>query len=428
MVNKIPSHWEENRLASIGAFSKGRGISRKDLKEEGIPAILYGDIYTKYEIQASEIVNFIDGETADRAVKIKKGDILFTGSGETIEDIGKSISYEGDEIVYVGGDVIILSQQSPLYNSLFLSYSLSSSSSVFQKSTSSKGTIILHIYSSRLKNILLAIPPPPEQTAIATYLDRQTVLIDQKIALLSQKIDRYQELKKSLINETVCRGLNPTVPMKDSGVEWIGEVPEHWEVKRVKDIGNLVLGKMLSRKEASGMYLKKYLKSRNVKWLGIDTENIDEMYFTEDEMKSYRLKMNDLVFSEGGEVGKTAIWKNEIDECYIQNSVLKLTVNENQVPKYHLYFSFFLGKVGFYDSAVNQVSIKHLTKEKLIKVIWLSPPQEEQKEIGKYLDEKTAKIESIVSNLTNQITTLKELRKTLINDVVTGKVKVPILS
>ena len=138
--------------------------------------------------------------------------------------------------------------------------------------------------------------------------------------------------------------------------------------------------------------------------------------------------MNDLVFSEGGEVGKTAIWKNEIDECYIQNSVLKLTVNENQVPKYHLYFSFFLGKVGFYDSAVNQVSIKHLTKEKLIKVIWLSPPQEEQKEIGKYLDEKTAKIESIVSNLTNQITTLKELRKTLINDVVTGKVKVPILS
>ena len=77
---------------------------------------------------------------------------------------------------------------------------------------------------------------------------------------------------------------------------------------------------------------------------------------------------------------------------------------------------------------MNQVSIKHLTKEKLIKVIWLSPPQEEQKEIGKYLDEKTAKIESIVSNLTNQITTLKELRKTLINDVVTGKVKVPILS
>ena len=108
-IGKIPEDWNIKRLASLGKFSKGSGISRENLTEEGQPVILYGDIYTKYNIRTTKVVSHISLETAKNSVSLTKGDLLFTGSGETVEDIGKTIVYDGDERVFVGGDIIIFS-------------------------------------------------------------------------------------------------------------------------------------------------------------------------------------------------------------------------------------------------------------------------------------------------------------------------------
>jgi len=197
----IPEHWEVKRIATFGSFSKGKGIPRSELKDDGFPAILYGDIYTKYDIKADVIKNHINEETTKTSVAIEKGDLLFTGSGETAEDIGKCIAYLGEETVYVGGDVIILRQKK--HNSLFLSYSLSSNSSIFQKASMAKGQIIIHIYASNLREIYLPIPPKEEQTAIVQFIETEISRINLKAEKNKKLIDLLTEYRTALISEVV---------------------------------------------------------------------------------------------------------------------------------------------------------------------------------------------------------------------------------
>lgn len=200
-LGEIPEHWEVKRVATLGTFSKGKGIPRSELKESGCPAILYGDIYTKYNIKADFIFNHISEETAQYSIKIQFGDLLFTGSGETIEDIGKCITYIGNEIVYAGGDVIILKQK--IYNSLFLSYSLNSNIGIFQKARMAKGQIIVHIYSSNLREILIPLPQLKEQTQIVQHIETETARINAKAEKTKRLIELLKEYKTALISEVV---------------------------------------------------------------------------------------------------------------------------------------------------------------------------------------------------------------------------------
>ena len=199
-LGQIPSHWEVVRLGSLGIFSKGNGISRNELVEDGIPAILYGDIYTKYNYQAIEIKNFISTETSLKAVKISENDILLTGSGETKDDIGKCVVFKGKE-AFAGGDIIIFKQDKN--NSTFLAYSLNSSYSIMQKTIMAKGEIIVHIYSSMLKELLLPLPPKDEQEKIAEYIENKISKIDKLLNLEQECIKSLKEYKASLIDSVV---------------------------------------------------------------------------------------------------------------------------------------------------------------------------------------------------------------------------------
>ena len=199
-LGQIPSHWEVVRLGSLGIFSKGNGISRNELVADGIPAILYGDIYTKYNYQAIEIKNFISTETSLKAVKISENDILLTGSGETKDDIGKCVVFKGKE-AFAGGDIIIFKQDKN--NSTFLAYSLNSSYSIMQKTIMAKGEIIVHIYSSMLKELLLPLPPKDEQEKIVEYIENKISKIDKLLNLEQECIKSLKEYKASLIDSVI---------------------------------------------------------------------------------------------------------------------------------------------------------------------------------------------------------------------------------
>lgn len=276
----------------------------------------------------------------------------------------------------------------------------------------------------RMKEIPFLIPPLVEQTAIAAFLDDKTAKIDQAIAIKEQQIALLKERKQIIIQEAVTKGLDKTVKYKESGVEWIGEIPEHWEVKRLKYIANVVLGKMICNVNLGRMYLKPYLKSKNIQWLNVDVSSVDEMWFTLNEMNEYRLKKDDLILSEGGEVGKTCIWNDELEECFIQNSAHKVTVNRNYSPFYYLYLFNHIGKQGGFDSIVNRVSIAHLTKDKLSNVVLTVPSLFEQNEIVSHIETQSLKIDQAVSIKEQEIEKLKEYKVSLIDAVVTGKVKV----
>lgn len=200
-IGEIPENWEVRRLNSIGRFSKGGNISRDQLTEDGkCEAILYGDIYTKYNIKASIIRNHITEKTAVNSVRIKSGDILMTGSGETKEDIGKTIMFDS-QIAYIGGDVILFRQNK--MDSLFLSYALNSMYAKVYRYKESKGEIVVHIYSNALKSMKIAAPPMNEQSSIVKYLNRHFLQIDESITSCNKIISLLQERKQIIINDVV---------------------------------------------------------------------------------------------------------------------------------------------------------------------------------------------------------------------------------
>ncbi len=200
-IGEIPEHWEVKRLSSFGKFSKGGGFSKADLLDTGLPAILYGDIYTKYDIYIKNELRFISFETASKSVKIKKETLLFTGSGETIEDIGKCVVYLNDSEAYAGGDVIIFEQFQN--NSLYLSYALNTKGVRLEKAKFSKGEIIVHIYASKLKEIYVPLPPNAEQISISVWIENASQKFSTAISLKEKEIEKLKEYKSTLINSAV---------------------------------------------------------------------------------------------------------------------------------------------------------------------------------------------------------------------------------
>lgn len=201
-IGDIPEHWVIRRLSTFGIFSKGKGIRKDEVKDVGFPCIRYGEIYTKYDRVVYNPISCIDEETAKDSVVIEKGNVLFTGSGETLGEIGKSIVYYGEEKIFVGGDIIVLKLFKGI-NPLFVSYLMNANFLQFQKSLSGKGEIVVHIYSKNIREIITPLPPLSEQQAIVAYLDEQTELIDKNIDLESQKITTLKEYRQSLISAVV---------------------------------------------------------------------------------------------------------------------------------------------------------------------------------------------------------------------------------
>lgn len=172
------------------------------MQDSGVSVVLYGDIYTKYEIKTKQFQSKIAESFAKDKTQILFGDLLFSGSGETKEDIGKCICYLGNEKAYVGGDVIVLRQMGQ--DSLFLSYVLNSDYIKYQKAVISKGEIIIHIYASNLRDLKIPLPPLQEQKQIANFLDKKCEKINSVIEKTKKQIELVKEYKNTLINEAVC--------------------------------------------------------------------------------------------------------------------------------------------------------------------------------------------------------------------------------
>lgn len=206
---------------------------------------------------------------------------------------------------------------------------------------------------------------------------------------------------------------------KNSGVGWVGEIPTSWDEMPVKRVCDVVLGKMLCSEDKGGYQEKPYLRAKNVMWLKVDQDDIKKMWFSSNELSQYRLKAGDLLVSEGGEVGRTCIWNNEIDECYIQNSVHRVRFRTDKDSRYYLYLFYCLGKIGVFDAIVNRISIAHLTKEKLQQVLILKPGYSQQTAIANFLDRKTAEIDALIAQKERLLELYEEEKTAIINHAVT---------
>jgi type I restriction enzyme, S subunit len=259
----------------------------------------------------------------------------------------------------------------------------------------------------------IVIPPLSEQTAIAAYLDTKTAQIDRQLDLFSQKATQYGKLKQSLINETVIRGLDKTVPMKNSGVEWIREVPEHWEIQRIGT----------AFEERSEKVNDTDYPPLSVSMAGI-VPQMESVAKTDNNENRKRVAVGDYVInSRSDRRGASGI---SIYDGSVSVISIVLAPNRSFFGKYlhHLFRSYsFIEE--FYRVGRGIVDDLWTTRYSVMKGIEFSfPSYDEQKLIADYLDTKTAQIDRILTTINSQIEKLKELRKVLINDVVTGKIKV----
>jgi len=273
----------------------------------------------------------------------------------------------------------------------------------------------------------ILIPTIREQQSIAAYLDRKCSAIDSVIKTESRIIEKLKEYRQSLITEAVSHGLNPHAPMKASGIPWIGRIPRHWGITQISRLFNVILGKMLSPKPLSEAdTLENYLCSANIRFEGIDTKEIKQMYFNSKEKEEYLLKKGDVLISEGGDAGSVSIYNNEAYPCYIQNAVHKLFSKDDKkaLNRFLYYWIFFCKKIGYIDFLCNKVSIMHYTKEKVLKTPIVVPPIEEQTAIADFLDKKCSAIDSTISKKQQIIEKMTEYKKSLIYECVTGKLSI----
>ena len=230
---KLPRIGRSSQLGRIGVFSKGSGGTKDDEVPDGIPCVRYGDLYTTHNHFISHTRSYVSPAKASAYTPIHRGDVLFPTSGETIEDIGKSAVNLLDTHVLCGGDIIIFRPTIPM-DLKFAGYALDCPAAQTQKSLMGRGITIMHIYSGQLKYLWLSLPPLPEQAAIVRYLDYVGRRIRRYVSAKRKLIALLEEEKQAIVNRAVTRGLDPNVRLKPSGVEWLGNVPAHWEMRRGK--------------------------------------------------------------------------------------------------------------------------------------------------------------------------------------------------
>jgi len=202
--------WQISNLGKLGVFSKGQGISKSELVESGINAVRYGELYTKHNIFIKKIYSYISDESASMLSEIKSGDILFAGSGETIDEIGKSAVYLHKETCYAGGDTVIFTPNDK-YDSTFLVFLLNSTVALRQLRRFGQGQSVVHIYKKDLSKLEFLIPKTKrEQTMIADIL----INADAEIELLERRKEKLESQKKYLLNNLITGKIRTPKTMK----------------------------------------------------------------------------------------------------------------------------------------------------------------------------------------------------------------------
>ena len=276
-----------------------------------------------------------------------------------------------------------------------------------------------------MRRLPMLVPTLDEQQKIAIFLDHETAKIDTLIEKQQQLIKLLKEKRQAVIGHAVTKGLNPNAPMRDSGVEWLGEVPEHWDVAKVSHRYEIRLGKMLDVKKVTGNHLGSYLRNTDVQWDRINTDDLPQMDFRPEEYQRYSVKNGDLIVCEGGDIGRSAIW-NLDETCFYQKALHRLRPHYHS--KDHTRFMFYLMFDAVHQErlsgGIEKATIAHLPAETFRQYRFAYPPHVEQVTISNFLDKINTKFELVEATARKQIELFQERRTALISAAVTGKIDV----
>ncbi|MFA6970304.1 MAG: restriction endonuclease subunit S [Gallionella sp.] len=288
------------------------------------------------------------------------------------------------------------------------------------------GTTFVELSTYSLKNLSVSIPSLDEQHRIVAYLDEQTAKIDRLMDMRRRQMALLKEQRASLIQQAVTRGLDDNVPMKDSGLPWLGEIPAHWMLAPVNARYEVQLGKMLDAAQIKGDCLAPYLRNIDVQWDSINVTDLPLMDFAPRDREKFSLRAGDLMVCEGGEIGRAAIWNEELPNCFYQKAIHRLRPRSSKDnPRFMFYLLLIASTHGLFSSRGGQATIEHLPAEALRRYRFPFAPQGEQDVIVEFLDAEGTKTDRLISAYTRQLELLTEYRAALIHECVTGQRAVP---
>lgn len=416
------------RLKDLGTFKTGLTYSPDNLCEENNGVLVLRSSNIK-EGKLSFIDNVYVDLSLSNKMLVKKGDIIICSRNGSANLVGKTAVIDSDIVASWGAFMMLFRTK---HNSRYLNYLLNvyitKNKGLFATSTINQLTnsMLGNIYVDFVENI-------NEQDKIADYLDEKTKAIDTRISMLEKKSEAYKRLKASVINRAVTRGLNPDVTVRDSGIEWIGMIPEHWNPIRLKDVSYLYSG--LTGKAGDDFrcddesLTKPYLPFTNVlNNTKIDFNQVNRVVMGENENQN-RVNQNDLIFLMSSEdyesIAKSAVVEGDPGELYLNSFCRGLHFTSRNVQasfvNYQLNSKKYRDALRFEARGFTRINIKI---DRIASQFVTLPPLDEQQQIVDYLDAKCTEIDKAIDNIGKQIDALKRLKRSLINEVVTGKRKV----
>jgi type I restriction enzyme, S subunit len=277
-------------------------------------------------------------------------------------------------------------------------------------------------------DFILPVPPLSEQTAIATFLDRETVKIDALVEEQRRLIELLREKRKAVISHAVTKGIDPNVPMKDSGVEWLGEVPKHWKVVALKRIAAVQTG-IAKGKDVSGIKTIEvpYLRVANVQDGYIDLSEVATIDIPIELLDRYRLRPGDVLMNEGGDfdkLGRGHIWDGQIDPCIHQNHVFAVRPHSMPSSWLSLVTSSDYAQFYFMGRSKQSTNLASISSTNLMELPVTVPPEREQAQTVHFVYQQVARLDELTREAQSAIILFNERRAALISAAVTGKIEV----
>ena len=428
-IGDIPESWSIKRVKYLATL-KGRigwqGLTSDEYTDEG-PYLITGIDFENGKVNWDNCVH-ISRERWEEAteIQIQNGDLLITKDGT----VGKvAIVSELNELASLNSGVLVIRTNSD-FDRRFLFWVLQSEEFwVWFRLKNAGNSTIIHLYQNDFAEFCYTYPKTIEQTLIADFLDEQCEKIDNIATDIENQIEILQKYKKSLITETVTKGLDKSAPMKDSGIEWIGDIPEHWEVKRMQDIGtykkgpfgsSITLDMFVDKDETT---IKVYEQKNAIQgdatlgWYYIS-------YLDYKNLKDFEVFSGDIIVSCAGTMGKCYIMPTRMEKGIINQALMKITLLSSMEKQYFLYL-FDIELEYMTEKYSNGSAIKNIPPFSVLKKENIPLPQfYEQSQIAEYLDEQCSKIDSIIESKKEQLTKITQHKKSLIYEYVTGKKRV----
>ena len=421
-LGEIPEHWESQKMKYLGKMFAGLTDKKgddfaKEISEDKMPFIPFTNVCNNLKIDKNQM-QYVKIKPYEKQNKVQKNDIIFLMSSETLDDIGKCSIHLDEEQFYLNSFCKGFRPKTFAVNAEFLNYLLQSKTYRNYFALVGRGFTRINIKQEYINDLFTVLPLKEEQTKIASFLDEKTAKIDEVISQKQKLIELLKERKQIVINDAVTKGLDKDVEFVDSGVEWIGKIPKHWEISK---LGTSL--KPISIKNRADLPLLSVTREQGVIFRDVDDKESNHN-FIPDDLSGYKMV-------EKGQfaMNKMKAWQGSYGISdytgIVSPAYFIFELNGIEPTFFHkairssVYVPFFIKasdgvRIGQWD----------LSKSRMKEIPFYIPPKDEQIKIVEHIENQTTKIDKAIELQQNYISKLKEYKASLIDSVVTGKVRV----